>query len=218
MGDGYHRALIPLQEALQPGDALRVQMVGRLVQQQQVGPRQQQAAERHPPPLAAGERRRVRVARRAAQRVHRDLDGALQFPAVRRVDPFLERTLLLDQRVHLVRSQVLGEARAHLVEALQQPRRLRHALHDIAHHVAVGVEFGLLRQVADARAVRGPRLAVELGLDAGHDAHERRFAGPVRPEHADLGAGQEGEADIVEHLPPARIGLGEPVHHIDILV
>ena len=218
MGDGHHRALIPLQEALQPGDALGVQMVGRLVQQQQVRPGEQQAAERHPPPLATGKRRRVRVARRAAQRVHRDLDRALQFPAVGRVDPLLQFALLLYQRVHLLGRQVLREARAHLVEAFQQPGRLRHALHDIAHHVAAGVEFRLLRQVADARAVGGPRLAVEFGLDAGHDAHERRFAGAVRPEHADLGAGQEGEADIVEHLPPARIGLGEPVHHIDILV
>ena len=218
MGDGHHRALIPLQEALQPGDALRVQMVRRLVEQQQVGPGEQQPAERHTPPLAAGKRGRVRVARRAAQRVHRNLDGALQFPAVGRVDPLLQFALLLDQRVHLLRRQVLGETCAHLVEAFQQPGRFRHALHDIAHHVASGVELGLLRQVADARAVRRPGLAVEFGLDAGHDTHERRFTGAVRPEHADLGARQEGEADIVEHLAPARIGLGEPVHHIDILV
>src|SRR3546814_20598742 len=54
----------------QPGDGFRIQMVGRLVKQQEVRPLQQQPAKRHPPPLAAGQGRDVRIARRAAPRVH----------------------------------------------------------------------------------------------------------------------------------------------------
>ena len=84
VGHGDDGAGIVGEKALQPGDRFRVEMVGRLVEQQQVGFLQQQAAKRDAPPLAARERRDRGVARRAAQRVHRDLDGAVQFPARRR--------------------------------------------------------------------------------------------------------------------------------------
>src|SRR6516165_3552826 len=55
MGDGHHGARIIFEKALQPADRLRVEMVCRLVEQQQVGPLQQQAAQRHPAALAPGE-------------------------------------------------------------------------------------------------------------------------------------------------------------------
>jgi hypothetical protein len=45
-----------LQEALQPVDRLDVQVVGRLVQQQQVGLRDQRPRQQHAPLHAAGQR------------------------------------------------------------------------------------------------------------------------------------------------------------------
>ena len=57
MGHDHHGAGVIVQRVLQPGDAFRVQMVGRLVQQQQVGLFQQQLAQRDPPLLAARQRR-----------------------------------------------------------------------------------------------------------------------------------------------------------------
>jgi hypothetical protein len=59
---------------LQPQDALGVEVVRRLVQQQQVGLAQQQLAERDPAALATGQRGDRRIRRRAAQRVHRLLE------------------------------------------------------------------------------------------------------------------------------------------------
>ena len=56
VGDRDDRALVLGQVLLQPGDGLGVEVVGGLVQQQQVGRAQQQPAERHAPALAAGER------------------------------------------------------------------------------------------------------------------------------------------------------------------
>ncbi len=53
VGDGDHGAGVLLQEPLEPGDRLGVEVVGRLVEQQQVGPREQQPAQRDPAPLAA---------------------------------------------------------------------------------------------------------------------------------------------------------------------
>ena len=64
----------------------------------------------------------------------------------------------------------------------------------------VGIELRLLREVADARALGHPGFAVIFAVEPGHDLEQRRFAGAVRPEHADLGVGVEREVDAVEDL------------------
>ena len=56
VGDGDHGALVVGEEALEPVDRLGVEVVRRLVEQQQVGRGEQQAAERDAAALAAGER------------------------------------------------------------------------------------------------------------------------------------------------------------------
>ena len=55
VGDDHHRAREVAQRALEPGDALGVEVVGRLVEQQQVGLLEQQPAQRDAAPLAARE-------------------------------------------------------------------------------------------------------------------------------------------------------------------
>ena len=54
VGDHDHGARIVAQMMLEPGDALGIEMVGRLVEQKDVRLRQEQLAERHAPLLAAG--------------------------------------------------------------------------------------------------------------------------------------------------------------------
>ena len=82
MGHHHHGAGVIVQRVFQPGDAFGVQMVGRLVQQQQVGLFQQQLAQRDPALLAARQFRHRRIRRRAAQRVQRDVHLAVELPAV----------------------------------------------------------------------------------------------------------------------------------------
>ncbi len=94
MGDRDDGARVVLEEALQPVDALGVEVVGRLVEQQQVGVAEQQPAQRDAALLAAGQRRDVGVVGRAAQRVHGDLDVALEVPGVGGGDLVLELGLL----------------------------------------------------------------------------------------------------------------------------
>ncbi len=191
-------------------------MVGRLVQQQHVGAGQQQAAQRDPAPLAARELAHVGIARRAAQRVHRDLDLALDVPGVGVVDLLLQLRLLCQQRVEVgVR---IGHGVRDVLELLQQRRRRAHAFHDVAQHVLRGIELRLLLQEPDGDAVRRPGLAGEILVDAGHDAQQGRLAGAVMAEHADLGARQERQPDVLQDLPAARIDLGQALHDIDVLV
>jgi hypothetical protein len=57
-----------------------------------------------------------------------------------------------------------------------------------------------------------------IGVDPGHDLHQRRFAGAVGPEYADLGPGQEREGDVLHHLLATGVGLAQVLHHIDVLI
>ena len=127
MGDRDDGAGVLVQEPLEPLDRLGVEVVGRLVEQQQVGVLEQQPGERHAPLLAAGQGRDVGVVGRAAERVHRDLDVALEVPGVGGVDPVLERALLgADRLVVGVRVGPLGHDGVVLVdEALDLARRRR---------------------------------------------------------------------------------------------
>ena len=49
-------------------------------------------------------------------------------------------------------------------------------------------------------------------------SQQRRLAGAVDAQDADLGPGQERQRDVFEDLLPAGEGLGEVPHHIDVLV
>jgi len=86
----------------QPGDAFGVQVVGRLIQQQQVRLGQQQPAQRHPAPLAAGQHAHLRLGGRAPQSFHRLVNLAVQVPGVPVVQPFLQPAHLLEQVIGVV--------------------------------------------------------------------------------------------------------------------
>ena len=158
MRDRDDRALVVGEEALEPRDRLRVEMVRRLVEQQQTGRREQQPAERDAAALAAGERRDVAIAVGQPQRVHRVVEVLLELPRVGAVDRVLHLGLVGEQRV--VVGVRLGERGRDLVEAVEQVAQLAHAVLDVAAHVLLGIEIRLLLEEADRRAGR------ELG-DAG---------------------------------------------------
>ena len=195
--------------ALEPIDGLGVEMVGRLVEQQQFGLLEQEAAERDAAALAAGELRYVGIVGRAAKRVHRLLDLALEIPQALGLD------LVLEPR-HFI-GGLVGIVHGELVVAVEDRLLLLHAKHGVALHVEGGVEIGLLRQVADLGALGDKALAGEFGVQASHDAHQRRLARAVDAKDADFRVRVEREIDVVEDLLAGRIGLGETSHVIDEL-
>ncbi len=144
MCHGHDGARVLLEEALEPGDGFGIQMVGGLVEQQQIGLLEQQPAQRHAAALAAREVAHLGVAGRQAQRVHRLLERAIELPRAGRVDAILELRLLFEQRRHLVVLERLGELRGDRLEAGEQRARLGHALFDVAEHVLRRVELRLL--------------------------------------------------------------------------
>ena len=207
VGDGDDRAVVVAQEALEPRHRLGVEVVGGLVEQQQVGAGQQQPAQRHPAALAARERGDLGVAGREPQGVHGDLDGALQVPGAGGLDLRLEVGLAGAEL--LVVGVGVGPAGHDLVVFGEQRRHLADAVHHVALDVLGGVELRLLLEHAHREPGSQPGLAGVAVVDARHDPQQRRLAGPVGPEHADLGARVEGQGDVLQHLLVGRV---EPAH------
>ena len=208
---------IVLEEPLQPGHRLGVEMVGRLVEQQQVGRLQQQPAEGDAPALAAGQRGDVGIRRRQPQRVHRQLEPRIEVPAVGRFDLVLDLALLVEHLVHLVGRQVFAELRVDLVVARQERTDLGHAFLDVAEHRLGRVEPRLLLQKTDADALGRKRLAEKALILARHDAQQRALARPVQPQHANLRARQKRQPDVFEYDVVGLMDLAQPFHGVDEL-
>ncbi len=209
MGHDQDRAGIIAQVPLEPVDGFGVEMVRRLVEQQEVRLFEQQLAQRDAAALAAREFVDRPVVRRAAERIHGKLDLGVEIPKALGLD-------LVLQRGHFIR-RLVGIIHGKFVVALKNRGLGGDALHDIAANVERGVKLGLLRQIADPRAFGDEALAGELLVEARHDAEQRRFAGAVDAEHADLGVGIEGQIDVIEDLLAGRPGLRQALHMINEL-
>ena len=127
VGDGDDGAGVVLEEALEPRHRLGVEVVGGLVEQQQVGlasSSRHSATRRRSPPES--------VATSAspggqAQGVHGDLEVRSSVPAVGRVDLVLQVGLLGEQLVEV--GVGVAHGLADLVEAVEQGLGLGHAVH-----------------------------------------------------------------------------------------
>ena len=182
VGDKYVTEGISAEIVFEPVAGFQVQVVSRLVEQQQVGLGQQQLGQRdaHLPAAAelVGLPRPIFLAEAEAGEHAAHL--RVERVAVERVKA------LLQHGVALRRGLVLGPG---VIELGQLPGQLL----DLALHLAQFVEDGeaffedgaagelqaLLRQVADAHAARLLQRAVVERFQAGQHLHQRGFAGAV---------------------------------------
>ena len=82
MGHGHDGARVGVEVALEPLDGLGVEMVGGLVEEQQVGLLEQQLAQRDATALATGQVVHQDLGRQAAQGVHGLVEPAVEVPRV----------------------------------------------------------------------------------------------------------------------------------------
>ncbi len=218
MGDGDDGARVVLEEPLEPGHGLGVQVVRRLVQQQQVGLTKQEPAERDAPALPARQRGHILISGWKAQRVHREIDGRVEVPEPLRLDLVLGLLEVVAQRLHLRGAQLFAELRREVVEPLEHGLLCRDALFHVPADVLRRVELRLLREEPDAVTIGQAGVAQIFGVHAGHDPEEGALAGAIRAEHADLGARVEGQVDPFQDLALAPGGdLLEIAHGEDEL-
>src|SRR4051794_38362025 len=134
----------------------------------------------------------------------------IQVPGVGRVDAVLQPGELVGGLVRVVGGQ--------LVEAVEHVAQLAHAVLDVALDVLGLVEVRLLFEQADGRSGGDLRVPAVLLVLAGHDPQQGRLARAVQAEHADLGAGQEAQRNVAQHLLVRRVRARKLVHREDVLM
>ena len=196
VGHGQDRSGVGLQVALEPLDRLGVEVVGRLVEEQQVGLLQQQLAQRDAAALSTGEVVDDRVGRRAAQRVHRLVEAAVEVPGAGVVEVGLQVAHLGEQGVVVgVRvAELLGD----LVEPVELLLDLADGLLDVLEDRLALRQRRLLLEHADGRARVEDGVPVVGSVEPGHDLQQRRLPRPIRADDTDLGTVKERQGHVVE--------------------
>ncbi len=204
MGDEQQRALETEHQLFEPFDGLDVEMVGRLVEQQQIRLADQRARQHHAPAQPAGEGRVDRLAVQPEARDH-PLGALLDLPAVVGLEALLHgrqpRQIALRGRAAiggqtLAEMVILGHPLAQRAETagdhLQDPMRV--------------AERRLLRQPRHAQPVGTPERA-GIGLDLAIDELEQgALAGAVAADEADALGRTDLEIDPIEQR---RMAIGE---------
>ncbi len=141
------------EEPLQPAAAVDVEVIRRLVEEQQIRRLQQQPRQPQPRQLAAGERRRgqTHLLVGEAQAVEARVNAMTDRVAARRLHACLQRRLTLHQPLQLSPSRV-GHRVVDLVELPVQPVQLGERALGRVTHGLVGVERRILPEVPDPGA------------------------------------------------------------------
>ncbi len=194
----------PADEALEPVQAVEVEVVRRLVEEEDVVPGEEQRGEPRPRRLAAGEHRRLGVERDEQTEVRRDRLGPLLEVRSTEAQPALQ-----GRRVGVVGAwDAAGERVRRVVQ-----RRLR-----VGHAGASGEEgrdrlaraaVRLLRQVSHRRGGGGEAHRTRFGrLEAGEQPQQRGLAGTVGADEPDDVPGRDDEVEPGEQDAVA-VGRGE---------
>ena len=207
--DDDHAALVGGEKVLQPLQRLQVEMVRRLVEQQEIGAQEQQTGQggAHAPPARVLGEWPVRAVRREAEPAQDDLGLGLEPVAAQRLEAVLDLAVGLGQLGPGVGPGHPG--REGLQLRLEAPD-LVEAREGLREHRAVLAGGDLLGKVADgdpAVAVDPPRVGL---LDTGEDAAERGLPRPVRPHQADPLAPPDAPRAVLQQLLTA-IALGDRV-------
>ncbi len=208
--DEQQRAGELVQLLLQPVHRVRVEVVGGLVEQQQVGPREQRPGDGHALAEAAGELGHRAIPLAHAEPVEQAPRLVGGVPAAQVLDPVAQRGGQLGEQPLVLRLVPLR------LEPGDEPRvRVERGLEGHPGHLELGGDRGaggelrLLRQVGDAGAAPELHLpAVRLG-GAGQDAHERGLARPVHAHQPNPLALLDGEGELLEDGAAAE-GEAEP--------
>ena len=142
---------VVLERALQPGDRLGVEMVGGLVEEEEVGLGEEETGHGDTSNLAAGKVLNAPVAGWCAEGVHRDLDRALEIPGTGGFDLGFEVGLFGTE--FLVVSVGIAPGGEHLVVLGKHCRRIAGTVHHVFEDGLGRIELGFLLQHADRVAL-----------------------------------------------------------------
>ena len=185
MGDDDQRQLAVEQERLQPVGHLGIQVVGRLVEQQQLGARQQEPGQRRAALLATRQIGAARVELGHAERLQQRIGAVVDIVATELLQPCIEPLLFGQQLVEARRRLVLGQFAVQRLQGLQHLVAPRNAPHHRLVHGEVRLQQRFLRQVTKTQLAAHRALAAVRHQIGGEDAQQGRLAATVRTEQAD---------------------------------
>ena len=193
VADQQHGPVVGGQEGLEPLDALKVEVVGGLVEQQEVGMAQQQLRERDAHLPAARELlgRLVEVLDGKAEAAE-DLTGAcLKLVAAKALEAVLRGAVALEQAVEVNVVSGIGNLVLHLGDALLELADLGGGIDHLGQGRLLARELGLLLQVSNGR-VAGEAYRARVGALLPHEnLEQRRLASAVGTHEAPPLAGIE---------------------------
>src|SRR5581483_3728062 len=192
VGDEDQRAVVAEQELLEPRDRRDIEMVGRLIEQQDVGRAHERTGQHHLPADTAGTIGEALV-RRQVQPTQYRLDLLAHVPTVERFDARLQGGESFERRAlpaaRLVRDAVIFRQYA---TELAQSRR-----HDFEHGlIRIGRHF--LLEMRDTQRVLAPDFAVIRSRGSGDHAKQRGLAGAVAADEAHALARSDLKVDVRE--------------------
>ena len=196
-------------------------MIGRLVHQQDVGAAEQHARHRDAHLPAAGERPDV-----AVDLVVVESEAGQHFARLRFERVAAEMVVFLlhfaearQDAVHVVGARRIRHRVLQLFELVMKIADAAAAENRLVEHRAAGHLLDVLAEVADRQLLRHRDVAFVRHFFADDHPEERRLAGAVRADEADLFAGVELEGGVDEQDLPAVLlaDLGERNHAFSMI-
>ena len=187
------RAIVALEKLFEPDQALKIEMVARLVEQHCVGPHQQDPRQGNAHLPAAGKLADIAVHHflAKAQAVEYFARAAFERVAVEFLEPALNFAITLNDRVHLAHALRVGHGGLKLLELGRDAADRSGAVHDLGHGAMPRHFADILIEIADSDAAIDRHLALVGRFLAGDHTEQRRLAGPIGPNKANPLALQE---------------------------
>ncbi len=181
VGDEQHDAVVIHKEALEPLDALEVEVVRGLVEHEQVRSAQQQLGERDAHLPAAGKvlGGLIEVLDGKTEAREDLARSALELVAAEALEAVLGMSVLLEHAVELGAGLRTRDLVLELRRALLPGLDLGSGVHDLGQGRLIAHELGLLLEVADRGLLREGHGALVAALQAHEDLEEGRLARAV---------------------------------------
>jgi hypothetical protein len=208
--DDDEGSLPAVEKPLQPIDGRKVEVIRRLVEQEEIGRRKQQARESdpHPPPARQCLQRLVEARLRDSQSRQDRPRPRFDLVTPHRLEAVAELAVrgreLLDLRVSRAQR---GEFVLQLLQPLLHLADLGEAVEHGREHAAGSKRLDLLGQVADTNAPRAVDGPCVLSVLAGQDAQQRRLPRAVGADQPPARALRDQKAQPFENDARAELAL-----------
>src|SRR5262249_18616066 len=181
--DENQRAAVASEIFFEPADRGDIEMIGRLVEQQQVGLADKRAREHRLAPDASGGVGQGQIGGETETSEYR-LDFLVDVPAAERLDARVQ----LGHPLERIRPRGARRLRGRVILGQQQAEFAESARDDVEYRL-VAVGRHLLIEMADAQPLPAPDFPFVGDRSTGYDAEERRFARTVSADEANTLAG-----------------------------